>query len=144
MLRNYTFYHRYPVPQEYNEMVGFILRKWKYLEKEFGTYRDGFNNWKDKMPTHLKNKRGRMGLDIPEVKAKREIYGKRIGGSAGNGLTDFKRVCVMWGVKNFLLPMGEGEDEETISAHEKRLQHQSQLSIEKQDKLVVKRLLDLT
>ena len=49
MLRNYTFYHRYPVPQEYNNMVGFILRKWKYLEKEFGTYRDGFNNWKDKM-----------------------------------------------------------------------------------------------
>ena len=33
MLRN-----RYPVPQEYNEMVDFILRKWKYLEKEFGTY----------------------------------------------------------------------------------------------------------
>ena len=61
-----------------------------------------------------------------------------------NGLTDFKRVCVMWGVKNFLPPMGEGEDEETIAAHEKRLQHQSQLSIEKQDKLVVKRLLDLT
>ena len=144
MLRNYTFYHRYPVPQEYNEMVDFILRKWKYLEKEFGTYRDGFNIWKDQRRTHFKNKRGRMGLDIPEVKAKREIYGKRKGGSAGNGLTDFKRVCVMWGVNNFLPPMGEGEDEETIAAHEKRLQHQSQLSIEKQDKLVVKRLLDLT
>ena len=85
-----------------------------------------------------------MGLDIPEVKAKREIYGKRKGGSAGNGLTDFKKVCVMWGVKNFLPPMmGKGEDEETMAAHEKRLQHQSQLSIEKQDKLVVKRLLDL-
>ena len=95
------------------------------------------------MRTHFKNKRGRMGLDIPEVKAKREIYGKRKGGSASNGLTDFKRVCVMWGVKNFLPPMGEGEDEETIAAHEKRFQHQNQLSIEKQDKLVVKRLLDL-
>ena len=33
-----------------------------------------------------------MGLDIPEVKAKREIYGKRKGGSAGNGLTDFKQI----------------------------------------------------
>ena len=85
-----------------------------------------------------------MGLDIPEVKAKREIYGKRKGGSAGNGLTDFKKVCVMWGVKNFLPPMGKGEDEETMAAHEKRLQLQSQLSIEKQDKLVVKRLLNLT
>ena len=85
-----------------------------------------------------------MGLDIPEVKTKREIYAKRKGGSAGNGLTDFKKVCVMWGVKNFLPPMGKGEDEETMAAHEKRLQHQSQLSIEKQDKLVVKRLLDLT
>ena len=34
----------------------------------------------------------------------------------------------MWGVKNFLPPMGEDEDEETMAAHEKRLQHQSQLS----------------
>ena len=36
-----------------------------------------------------------MGLDIPEVKAKRKIYDKRKGGSVGNGLTDFKKVCVM-------------------------------------------------
>ena len=80
------------------------------------------------MQTHFKNKRGRMKLDIPEVKAKREIYGKRKGSSAGKGLTDFKKVCVMWGVKNFLPAMGEDEDEETMAAHEKRLQHQSQLS----------------
>ena len=40
--------------------------------------------------------------------------------------------------------MGEREDEETITAHQKRRQHQIQLSIEKQYKLVVKRLLDLT
>ena len=73
------------------------------------------------MRTNFKNKWGRMGLDIPEVKAKREIYGKRKGGSAGNGLTDFKKVCVMWGVKNFLPAMGKGEDEETMAAHEKRL-----------------------
>ena len=125
-------------------MVDFILKKWKYLEKEFGTYRDGFKNWKDKIRPHFKNKRGRMGLDISEVKAKRQIYGKRKGSSAGNGLTDFKKVCIMWGVNNFLPPIGEGEDEETMAAHEKLLQHQSQLSIEKQDKLVVKRLLDLT
>ena len=128
-------------------MVDFILRKSKYLEKEFetyGTYQDGFKNWKDKIRTHFKSKRGRMGLDIPEVKAKRELYGKRKGGSAGNGLTDFKKVCAMWGVKNFLPPMEEGEDEVTMAAHEKRLQHQSQLSIEKENKLVIKRLLNLT
>ena len=29
------------------------------------------------MRKRFKNKKGRMGLDIPEVKAKREIYGKR-------------------------------------------------------------------
>ena len=77
-------------------------------------------------------------------KTKREIYGKRKGGSEGNGLTDFKKVCAVWVVKNFLPPMEEGEDEETMAAHEKRLQHQSQLSIEKQNKLVIKRLLNLT
>ena len=48
------------------------------------------------------------------------------------------------GVKNFLHVMREGEDEETIAAHAKLFQHQSQLSTEKQDKLVVKRFLDLT
>ena len=31
-----------------------------------------------------------------------------------------------------------------MAAHEKRYQHQSQLPIEKQDELVVKRLLDVT
>ena len=96
------------------------------------------------MWTHSKNKMGRMGLDIPEINAKREIYGKRKGGSGGNCLTDFKKVCVIWGVKNVFPPMGKVEDEEAMAAHEKRLQHRSQLSIEKQDKLVVKRLLDLT
>lgn len=40
-----------------------------------------------------------MRLNILEVKAKREIYGKRNGSSAGNRLTDFKKVCVMWIVK---------------------------------------------
>ena len=36
--------------------------------------------------------------------------------------------------------MGEGEDEETIAVLDKRLQHQSRLSIEKQGKLVVKKI----
>ena len=61
---------------------------------------------------------------------------KRKGGSGSNGLTDFKKVCVMWGVKFFFPPIGKVEDEEAMAAHEKHLQHRSQLSIEKQDKLV--------
>ena len=44
VLRNYTIYHTYPISQEYNEMVHFTLRKFKYLEKEFGTYQNGFKN----------------------------------------------------------------------------------------------------
>ena len=58
-----------------------------------------------------------MEFDIPEVKAKRETYGKRKWSAAVKGLTDFKKVCVMWGVKNFLPPMGEGEDQGTMAAH---------------------------
>ena len=57
-------------------MADFILRKWKYHKKEFGTYRDGFKNWKDKMRADFTIKMGRMRLDIPEVKAKIEIYSK--------------------------------------------------------------------
>ena len=58
-----------------------------------------------------------MGLDIPEVKTKREIYGERKGCYAGNGQTDFRKVYVMWCVNNSIPPMGKGEDEETITAH---------------------------
>ena len=43
------------------------------------------------MWTYVKNERGRMGLDIPKVKTKTEIYGKRKAGFASNGPTDFKR-----------------------------------------------------
>ena len=53
-------------------MVDFILRKWEYLKKEFETYRDGFNNSKDKIRTYFKKKRGRIRLDIPEVKKAKE------------------------------------------------------------------------
>ena len=49
----------------------------------------------------------------------------------------------MWGVKKFISPIGEGEDKETMAVHEECLHHQSELSIEKQDKLVVKILLNL-
>ena len=41
------------------------------------------------MWTHFKKKSERIGLHIPEVKTKREIYGKTKEGSAGNGLTYF-------------------------------------------------------
>ena len=34
------------------------------------------------MWTCVKNKRGRMGLDIPKLKTKTEMYGKRKAGSA--------------------------------------------------------------
>ena len=43
-LKNYTIYHTYLIPQEYNEMVHFTLRKFKCLEKKFGTYQDSFKN----------------------------------------------------------------------------------------------------
>ena len=123
-------------------MVDFILRKWKYLGKDFRPYRDGYKSFKDNMCTYFKHKRGRMELAIPEVKAKKEIYGKKKG-SAGNGPIDLKKVCLMWGVKKFFSPIGEGEDKETMAVHEECLHHQSELSIEKQDKLVVKILLNL-
>ena len=57
--------------------------------KEIRNISSLFKNWKDKMQTHFKKKSGRIGLHIPEVKAKRDIYGKTKEGSAGNGLTHF-------------------------------------------------------
>ena len=55
----------------------------------------------------FKNKKGRMGLDIPEIKAKRDINGKRKRDFADNGLIDFKKVCVTWGLKNFFPSSGK-------------------------------------
>ena len=57
-------------------MVYFILRKWKYFETKFRIYQYGFKNWKDKMRTHFKNRRGRMGLDIPEERPKEKYMVK--------------------------------------------------------------------
>ena len=57
----------------------------------------------------------------------REIYGKRKESSACDCLTDFKKVCLMWVVKNFLSPLGEVEDEQTTAAHKQCLQHQRYL-----------------
>ena len=59
------------------------------------------------MRTHFKNEKGRMGFDIPEIKTKREINGKRKGGFAGNGVADFKKFCVMWVLKKFFHPVGK-------------------------------------
>lgn len=51
-------------------MIDFVLGKWKYLKKEFGTYHHVFIDQKGKMQTHYKNKKGRMGFIVPRVKAK--------------------------------------------------------------------------
>ena len=59
------------------------------------------------MRTPFKNEKGRMGFNILEVKAKREVYGKQKEGSASNALANFKQVCVMWGLKNFHPPIGK-------------------------------------
>ena len=67
---------------------------------------------------HISKVRGEEWGWIFQRERTKEKYMAKKGGSAGNGLTDFKKICVMWGVKNFILQMGEGEDEETMAAHE--------------------------
>ena len=43
---------------------------------KFRIYQHGFKNWKDKMRTHFKNRRGKMGLDIPDERPKEKYMVK--------------------------------------------------------------------
>ena len=50
---------------------------------------------------------------------------------------------MVWGVKNYLSELRDGEDDTSMTAHRVRLCSQSKLSLEKRDQPLIRKLMDL-
>ena len=75
------------------------------------------------MSAYFKNAQKRLPTAIPEVLAKRVIFGKRKA-EDGYGLPVIKRGGMAWGMKNYLPLYQDGEDASTMDPHRERLHDQ--------------------
>ena len=135
MSRKKHFNFSYPTHQQYNEMVKAIFSRWPYLQRIFNSNYDAIEIYRFRLRTYFKNARKKLVNVIPEVLTKRAIFGKRK--SAENDLPgpSIKKGVMAWGVKNYLPPFQEGEDS--------RLNSQYNLSAEKRDERIIRKLTDL-
>ena len=95
------------------------------------------------MRTYFKNAWKRLPTAIPEVLAKRAIFGKRKT-KDGNGLPVIKRGGMAWGLKSYLPLYQVGEDASTMDAHREWLHIQHNQSSAKRDQRIIRKLMDLT
>ena len=116
-------------------MVKAIFSRWPYLQRIFSSDYDAIEIYRFRRRTYFKNARKKLVNVIPEVLTKRAIFGKRK--SAENDLPgpSIKKGVMAWGVKNYLPPFQEGEDS--------RLNSQYNLSAEKRDERIIRKLTDL-
>lgn len=116
-------------------MVKAIFSRWPYLQRIFNSNYDAIEIYRFRLRTYFKNARKKLVNVIPEVLAKQAIFGKRK--SAENDLTgpSIKKGVMAWGVKNYLPPFQEGQDS--------RLNNQYNLSAEKRDERIIRKLMDL-
>ena len=121
-------------------MTSAILLRWSHFKKECITTDDAQVIWKARLRTHFKNARGRC-KNIAEITEKQAVYGKRKYQEENRVV---KRQHALWGMKNFLPDYPEGEDERSMELHMSRIQKIQRLSREKQDKLQIKRLMEIT
>ena len=52
--------------------------------------------------------------------------------------------CLVWGVPNYLSCYPPGETDETMTRHQEKLSQQNQLPYEKQDSILIKKIMDTT
>ena len=123
-------------------MIKSLLTRWPFLVKEQQNYNDAFQLWRRRLVSYLKGQRFRSKLDIPEILEKKCVYGKRKGEETPG--PDRKKINQAWGIPNFNPPMPEGEDDKTMGKHSETLKAQSALSKERQNKEMVKMLMEKT
>ena len=125
-------------------MVKTIFIRWPYLQHIFNSNHDAIEIYWFRLRTFFKNAGKKLVNVIPEVLTKRAIFGKRK--SAENDLPgpSIKNELMPWGVKNYLPPFQEGEDSTTANKHRSRLNNQYNLSTEKRDEHIIRKLMDLT
>ena len=75
---------------------------------------------------------------------KKNKYGRRKSNDDGNCAGAVKKLCVVWGVPNYLPCYPPGETDETMTRHQETLRQQNRLPYEKQDSILVQKLMDTT
>ena len=93
----------YPSHQQYSDMVRAIFNRWPHLQQKLSNSQDAMEIHRFRMRTYFRNAQKRLPTAIPEVLAKRAIFGKRKA-EDGNGLPVIERGRLAWGVKNYLPP----------------------------------------
>ena len=124
-------------------MVNFLLRRWPYLAREQDSYENAFAIWKFRLKTHVKNSRKKLHTPIPEELVDKALYGKRKNDDCDNQ-TIAKKGVMAWGVVKFLPNYQNGEDKTTMDVHRSRLNTQNHLTVGRQDKFVIRKLMNLT
>ena len=96
------------------------------------------------MRTTFKNSRSRLGNEIPQIDAKRNVYSmKRKREFIVNGVVS-KKCSRAWGVVNYLPDRPDGEDDVSQASHIDRLQQQARLSEGKRNVEVTKTSMQKT
>ena len=91
--------------------------------------------------THTFQKCERTLQNIAEITEKQAVYGKRKYQEENRVV---KKQHALWDKKNFLPDYPEGEGERSMELHMSSIQKIQRLSKEKQDKLQINRLMEIT
>ena len=113
----------YPSHKQDSDIVRAIFNTWPHLQQELSNSQDTVEKYRFWMSAYFKNAQKRLPTAIPEVLAKRVIFGKRKA-EDGYGLPVIKRGGMAWGVKNYLPLHQDGEDASTMDPHRERLHDQ--------------------
>ena len=124
-------------------MVSTMFQRWPHLGKQQVNSDDALTLWKTRLRTYFKNARQRLS-HIAEVAAKRSVYGKRKESFEEECNQELKRQRMLWGVPNFMTEYPDGEDNRTTAVLVTSLQKLHKLPKDKQDKALIKRLMDST
>ena len=114
-----------------------------HLKQELSNSQDAMEIYCFQMRTYFKNARKRLPNAIPEVLAKRAIFGKRKA-EDGTGLLVIKREGMAWEVKNYLPLYQVGEDASTMDVHREQLHDKYNQSSAKKDQRIIRKLMNLT
>lgn len=100
--------------------------------------------WKDRLINYYKNCRRRT-TDNPEINSKKRKRGEgSFSTLPDENSNKQKRPCLAWGVKNYLPPIPNGEDEITLQCHLAKLKKESMLVKDKQNQKLIDSIMDLT
>ena len=94
-------------------MARAVLERWPHLQNKHINFDDGMEFWKRRLRTFFKNRRGKNTENLPEIVAKKAIFGKKRPTEDVTTTYQSKKRKLSWGVKNYLPEREAGEDDHT-------------------------------